>query len=120
MNIIEKTEIVAMPEWTAPVMFAVALGIMVIMATIAIVREKHNKKHGKKTTYIRDLFLMFIAIPVVIVVGFIAKSMKQPTGRYTYKASLDNSISVNEFYDKYTNIQQLDEEGLFYFEDKAQ
>ena len=119
MNIIEKTEMLVMPKWSIPVIFLVPIAILVIMVIIAVVREIYNRNHNKKSTFMRDFCLMFIAAPVAIMIGFIVKSMEEPSGKYMYKAYLDDSVSISELCDEYTNIKQLDEYGLFYFEDKA-
>lgn len=42
---------------------------------------------------------------------------EQSTGRYTYTARIDESVSMVEFYDNYTNVS-VDKYGLYHFEDK--
>ena len=32
--------------------------------------------------------------------------MRQPTGEYTYKVTVDDTVKFNEFYDKYEIISQ--------------
>lgn len=39
------------------------------------------------------------------------------SGRYRYTAKFDDSISINEVYENYTNVREL-EPGIYVFEDK--
>lgn len=41
-----------------------------------------------------------------IIGTFVNAAMRQPTGEYTYKVTVDDTVKFNEFYDKYEIISQ--------------
>lgn len=51
-------------------------------------------------------FTVLCTIALLAVVGF---SPEVPTGRYRYEVKLDETIDINEFYDKYEVIECRDE-----------
>lgn len=48
----------------------------------------------------------FTTLCVVVLLAVVAFSPEVPTGRYRYEVKLDETIDINEFYDKYEVIER--------------
>lgn len=53
------------------------------------------------------IFICFVGTLMSLVIGMgVGATMGEPTGEYTYKVTIDDSVSMTEFYEHYTIIDQ--------------
>ena len=106
VEILSKTAVMEMIEPKWGIMF---ICVLLVFATI-ITAEFLNDKKKKKTAYI---LAGFAAIGIVI---SIARIGRVETWRYQYEVIINESISLDEIYEKYNVIEQQGK--MFILEDK--
>lgn len=97
INILAQTEIMSAPNWCI-VLFFIALILLLIFWVVALLTE--FKMFSIIGFFSGLLLLLFVSLCVTII--------KEPTGKYEYKVTIDDSVSMNEFYEKY---KVIDTEG---------
>ncbi len=98
VEILSTTAITTWHSWT----FVIAFFVTVII-TIGVAFLTHDAVYG-----ISAGFLVFIICAAIFGVGGFGEC---ETGEYKYKVTIDDSVSMNEFLDKY---EILDQEGKIY------
>ena len=117
IKIISKEEIKYLPEWIAFVMFAILAAIVIIPTVIswAIVKKKNKSWTSVICT---EVISGAVAIIGAIIFAFtILPHMLEPSGKYTYKATVDkNKITVSEYEDFIEKYKHKFQDGYYYFE----
>ena len=98
VEILSATAITDWHEWTFIVAFVVTLVVVIGVSFLT----------GDVVYGISAGFLAFLICALVFGVGGIGE---YETGEYHYKVTIDDSVSMNEFLDKY---EILDQEGKIY------
>lgn len=90
----------------------------VILISIVLATLIYFLKTLNEIVVIRILKFLGIIGPLLLIVIIVLSStvFTLPTDKYKYTARIDESVSLVEFYDSYTNIEYKD--GIWYFEDK--
>ncbi len=94
--------------------FWIIMGIIVISLLIIGIYSivTNNLKCGKPM-----IIIVLGSIPLMLLVGWLCCTVFAiQTDRYEYTAKIDESVSLVEFYDNYTNIEYRD--GIWHFEDR--
>ncbi len=98
VEILSTTALTAWPLWTVIVTFATSAIIAAVVAYLL----------GDAIYGMAAGFIVFLMCAIVFAVGGVGE---YETGEYTYKVTIDDSVSMNEFLDKY---EILDQEGKIY------
>lgn len=117
ITIILKEDIKYLPDWIAFVMFAILAAIVIIPTIISWVIVE--KKHKPWINVIRtEVISGAVAIIGAIIFAFtILPHMLEPSGKYTYKATVDkNKITVSEYEDFIEQYKPEIRDGYYYFE----
>lgn len=117
ITIISKEDIKYLPDWIAFVMFAILVAIVIIPTIIswAIVKKKNKSWISVICT---EVISGVVAIIGAIIFAFtITPHMLEPSGKYTYKATVDkNKITVSEYEDFIEQYKPEIRDGYYYFE----
>lgn len=103
IEILDKTEILYTSE--VAVLFCVLSMVAIIVTAVAFVASL-NVGHIKAAIICAVVCVLSI-ITIIVSSSFIDK----PTGTYEYKVTIDDSVSMNEFQEKYEIIRT---EGKIY------
>lgn len=117
ITIISKEDIKYLPDWIAFVMFAILAAIVIIPTVIswAIVKKKNKPWINILCTEVISGAVAIIG--VIIFVFTIQPHMLEPSGKYTYKATVDkNKITVSEYEDFIEKYKPKFQDGYYYFE----
>ena len=109
-------EIITKEVIREPNMLVYAISCMMIILGLIILAIIVAKKPEEDWC---GLILFCIVLSALLVCGVYALCTTVfaiPTDRYEYTAKIDESVSLVEFYDDYTNIRY--EDGIWHFEDK--
>ena len=98
IEILSSTAVTTWPAWTAVVAFVVAA-----IVTLAATLWSDNVFFG----LVAGIFA-FLLCATIFGVGGVGE---YETGEYIYKVTIDDSVSMNEFLDKY---EIIDQEGKIY------
>ena len=107
ITILNQVEIMDSPWWCIPVgaLAAIVIGI-IIMLILGVITEWHDAS-------------MYIGMIVAVLSMFgiwVAIGDSIPTGRYEYHVTIDESVSLKEFYSQYNIVDQQGE--IYIIEDK--
>lgn len=112
IDILNKEEILTSPEWIG--MAASISGVMVIISVIFVVAFTLTI-HDTASILSMILFVCsIVAFVVFAAINDIYKS--EPTGRYRYEVTIDDSVSITEVYDHYNVVEQRGD--IWILEDK--
>ena len=112
MDIITKEIIYESSDLPAAIVCSVAIGAM-----IALMVHLYTKRNTDFTVKAMA-WIICIAFPLMLVATMLGNTVfVTPTDRYEYTAKLDETVSMVEFYESYTNIECKD--GIWYFEDRG-
>ena len=100
MTILETTPIMASPHTYMWIMIVSIIGII-----LSIVVMKKENFYDSIATTIATISICIFFILFVIGIFLDACEPKIDTGRLQYTVRLDNTVSVNEFYEKYKVIE---------------
>lgn len=103
INVLSQTEIMKTPDWVNNVsLFLIMFAIFsVIMMFIFISIEK-------RLTIIIGIVSVLSIVSILFINIF---TPWQPTGKYTYKVTIEDNVQLTEFYEQYEIIKQ---EGKIY------
>jgi hypothetical protein len=100
VEVLNQTEILATPEWIqiAIIVCFIAFIIGIAGCLISIIIEKEK---------ILAFFICLLPFSFILLIAFLTISEKpaMPTGKYEYQVTIDDSVSMNEFYEKYEIIE---------------
>ena len=111
VDILNIEEISAVPLWVdvigiiAVMVFAISLIILLIS-----VYKLWN------VSFIVSIITMLISFIFIIVLG--VNDIEKPTGRYRYEATIDESVSITEIYDRYKVVDRRGD--IWILEDKEE
>lgn len=103
VEVLNQVEILAHPEWTwikiALIVCFIAFIIGIAGCLISIIMTCEDK--------ISLFFMGFTVISFFLIAVFIALAEKPtvPTGKYEYQVTIDDSVSMNKFYEKYEIVE---------------
>ena len=112
MNIITKTPIQTFLEWPVHLVATLIVVSAIIMMIIAL------KTKSSRTMEIFSGFAFFSLFLFLFSYAMCSIFLRVDTDRYTYTATLDDSYSVNELYEKYTNVTYDEETQIYTFDDR--
>ena len=112
MNIITKTPIQTFLEWPAHLVATLIIVSAIIMMIIAL------KTKSSRSIEIFSGFAFFSLFLFLFSYAMCSIFLRVDTDRYTYTATLDDSYSVNELYEKYTNVTYDEETQIYTFDDR--
>lgn len=95
IEVLNKTEIMCPPTWALLLLF-ITMIVAVIFVFAALIGEKY------------DLYVAFISLLLLLlIVGscILCCVLEKPTGKYEYKVTIDDSVSMNEFNERYEIIE---------------
>lgn len=96
ITIINQTEIVK------PNMIFIILGVVLFFISAMICSKLFFKKDGNP--FYLGLFAGVVII-IILVSTFFSMRYSVPTGKYEYQVTIDDSVSMNKFYEKYEIIE---------------
>ena len=111
VDILNIEEISAVPLWVdvigiiAVMVFAISLIILLIS-----VYKLWN------VSFIVSIITTLISFIFIIILG--VNDIEEPTGRYRYEATIDDSVSITEVYDRYKVVERRDD--IWILEDKEE
>lgn len=112
IDILSKEEILTTPEWIDMVVLISSIIVIVsIIFTVIFTLTDHD--------IAIILFLMMLTCSGIVCVIFshIKDTYKsEPTGRYRYEATIDDSVLINEVYNNYNVVEQRGD--IWILEDK--
>lgn len=97
IEILNKTPITEMTDKARIVGIIAFIFLIIAFISLIISSETENIKCS-----VVSAVLLF----VFIIISVICKLTTQPTGRYTYKVTIDESVPINEVYENYNVIKQ--------------
>lgn len=106
IEILSKTEILVSPNWVEPTI-GILLGLLLLFSIIGQIAYKADNKIGILCASIVDI----ICLIGFFVVSIVAELNPKHTGKYEYQVTIDDSVSMTEFYEKY---EVIDIEGKIY------
>lgn len=112
MEIISKTQITEPLMW--PQVTAIIIMIAAVIGVLVYSLTTSKYERGSKAL----LLIGVVGISAFLVIVAICNTIRVGTGRYRYEATLDDTYSANDLFEKYTNISY--EDGVYSFEDKHQ
>ena len=95
IEVLNKTAIMSPPKWALLLLF-----ITMIVAVIFIFAVLTEKKYDLYIAFIALLLLLLLAVSCIL-----CCVLQRPTGKYEYKVTIDDSVSMNEFQEKYEIIE---------------
>jgi hypothetical protein len=100
LHIFSQTEIVSLPSWYFWVVFGVGILFMVIGGLMA------DKSRNNIVIWI-GIIMLSLAQTGILFFGAGWQLWQQPTGKYTYTVSIDNTkVNLLEFNSKYEILKQ--------------
>lgn len=106
IEILNQIEITTKPDWAA-ICGAISLFMLSIFVVAMFISIAKDKEIVVTITFI----LMILSIVAVITFLALYENIKVPTGKYEYQVTIDKSVSMTEFYEKY---EIIDVEGKIY------
>ena len=111
VDILNIEEISAVPEW-----IDIIIIIAVIVFIISIIILFISIYNLWNVSFIVSIITMLISFIFIIVLG--ANDIKEPTGKYRYEATIDESVSITEIYDRYKVVDRRG--NIWILEDKEE
>ena len=112
IDILNKEEILTSPEWIG--MAASISGVMIIISVIFVVAFTLTIHDAAS---ILSMILFVCSVVAFVVFAVINDTYKsEPTGRYRYEVTIDDSVSITEVYDRYNVVEQRSD--IWILEDK--
>ena len=114
IDILNKEEILATPEWVGLVLtISTVIFIVSIIFALVFLFTSHD-------TASFFFIMIFVCSSIVCVISnYINDTYNcEPTGRYRYEATIDDSVSITEVYDHYNVIEQRGD--IWILEDKEE
>ena len=117
MTILNMTEIMVNKEPSMVLFFMALLGFIFALITIGGISatEDHDRGWGWPIGFIVSILACIIGCYGL---NKNAEKDDEPTGRYRYEATIDESISAEQLYDKYDVIERRGE--IWVLEDKEE
>ena len=112
IDILNKEEILTTPEWIG--MAASISGVMVIISIIFVVAFTLTDHDTASVFFIIIFVCSVVAFVVFAAINDAYKS--EPTGRYRYEVTIDDSVSITEVYNHYNVVEQRGD--IWVLEDK--
>ena len=113
IDILNKEEILTSPLWIVAVLaISAVIGIVsIIIALVFITLTYHD-------TASFFFIIIFVCSSIMCVIfNCINDNYKcEPTGRYRYEVTIDDSVSITEVYDRYNVVEQRGD--IWILEDK--
>ena len=114
IDILNKEEILTTPEWIGLVLTisTVIFIISIIFAFVFLFTSRDTASFF--------FIIMFVCSSIVCVISnYINDTYKsEPTGRYRYEVTIDDSVSITEVYDHYNIVEQRGD--IWILEDKEE
>ena len=112
IDILNKEEILTTPEWIG-VVLAISTVIFIVSIILALVFLFTS--HDTASFF---FLIIFVCSSIICVISnYINDTYKnEPTGRYRYEATIDDSVSITEVYDHYNVVEQRGD--IWILEDK--
>lgn len=118
MTIIEKTAILEVSNMWMIIIPAIVCGSFVLISVAAMIYARKKYRDLNKSI-LTILISGFVAVILAAILGSnMIKLFGEPSGRYSYKVTVDDKVSIVEIYEKYENITY--DGTYFYFEDKKE
>ena len=111
VDILNIEEISAVPLWVDVI---VIIAVMVFTISLIILLISVYKLWD--VSFIVSIITMLISFIFIIVLG--ANDIEEPTGRYRYEATIDESVSITEIYDRYKVVDRRGD--IWILEDKEE
>ena len=115
ITIINQTEIMSAPEWMTKT--AVYLTFFIFIITIigsvfaGLYKVYYYRKALKNLSVLTATLAIVSAVFVIIfvILSTLKPMQTTPTGKYKYEVTIDKSVPMTEFYEKYEIIEQRGE-----------
>lgn len=112
IDILNKEEILTTPEWIGVVVF-----ISTVIAIVSIILTVSFAITNRDVAFTFFIITFVCSYIICMVFNFINDKYKcEPTGRYRYEATIDDSVSITEVYDRYNVVEQRGD--IWILEDK--
>lgn len=93
IEVLSKIEIMCPPAWALVLLFVTM--IVAVIFVVVTLYEKHDILYTLSIIFL----LLFIGSFILCFV------LERPTGKYEYKVTIDDSVSMNEFNERYEIIE---------------
>lgn len=112
IDILNKEEILTTPEWIGLVL---TISAVIFIASIIFALVFLFTSHDTASFF---FIIIFVCSSIACVISnYINDTYNcEPTGRYRYEATIDDSVSITEVYDHYNIIEQRGD--IWILEDK--
>lgn len=110
VDILNIEEISAVPEW---IDIVIIIAVIVFIISIIILFISYDLWN---VSFIASIITMLISFIFIIVLG--VNDIEEPTGRYRYEATIDESVSITEIYDRYKVVDRRGD--IWILEDKEE
>lgn len=102
INILNQTEIMESPLWFSVVIIVLFI-VSLISLIVGIIDAIKDFSNGHTWIFIIITTIAYIAILIMGNAG--SNVLTEPTGRYEYQVTIDDSVSMNEFLEEYEIIK---------------
>ena len=112
IDILNKEEILTTPEWIGVVLYVSTI-IFIVSIIFAVAFELTY--HDTASVF---FIIIFVCSSIVCAIFNVINNTykSEPTGRYRYEVTIDDSVSITEVYDNYNVIEQRSD--IWILEDK--
>ena len=112
IDILNKEEILTTPEWIGVVLYVSTI-IFIVSIIFAVAFELTY--HDTASVF---FIIIFVCSSIVCAIFNVINNTykSEPTGRYRYEVTIDDSVSITEVYDRYNVVEQRG--GVWILEDK--
>lgn len=102
IEILNKVEIMESPMWIA---IAIIVCFVLILVSIAIFFVNVITDFLDDKWWITALIIVLSYIGILLMSNLDKNLLIEPTGKYEYQVTIDDSVSINEFLEKYEIIE---------------
>ena len=111
VDILNIEEISAVPLWVDVI---VIIAVMVFTISLIILLISVYKLWD--VSFMVSIITMLISFIFIMVLG--ANDIEEPTGKYRYEATIDESVSITKIYNRYKVVDRRGD--IWILEDKAE
>ena len=109
ITIIEQNEIMMTPNWLFILLIISAIVLLILFLRVSYVVIIKQKKDISLKLFVLTVAFSLIAGGSGIAIA-IVKTV--PTGKYMYKCTIDDTVSLTEFYEEYEIVSKTDTEWI--------
>lgn len=105
ITILNKVDIMELPLWVNVIIIVLSI-ITFLSIGMSVVDAIKDITNGHCWIFLVVTTVAYIALVIMGIMGNVDKQLlTEPTGKYEYQVTIDDSVSMNEFYEKYEIVE---------------